>query len=276
MRLKTIAVDEITIGKRHRKDMGDLLALADSIDTEGLLQPIGITKDSELVFGQRRLLAIRDILGWDRLQAVTIDVTSIAAGEYAENEIRKDFTLSERDAIRRTLEAEIGNRQGQRTDKELVGNSPQVEPGQKTREITAKQAGFRSTDEARAVRTVTDKGAPELVKAMDEGLAPSVAAKATELPKADQKRIAKADNPSAKARELLADEKTPHQQAAEDPERRWHASLHKIYVLMTSTRDLGGIKKLAGAWSVLGKKEWIAELNRIVGELQKWIQILEK
>jgi hypothetical protein len=42
--------------------MGDLTTLADSIRREGLLQPIGVTDRLELVFGERRLLAHRDIL----------------------------------------------------------------------------------------------------------------------------------------------------------------------------------------------------------------------
>ena len=42
--------------------MGDLEGLARSIEEVGLLQPIGITEDGELVFGERRLLAVRDIL----------------------------------------------------------------------------------------------------------------------------------------------------------------------------------------------------------------------
>ncbi len=43
-----------------------------------------------------------------------VRVSSILAGEYAENEIRKDFTPSERVAIGKASEAEIRNRQGQR------------------------------------------------------------------------------------------------------------------------------------------------------------------
>ncbi|MCP4600497.1 MAG: ParB N-terminal domain-containing protein, partial [Proteobacteria bacterium] len=58
-----LPISAISIGPRHRKDMGDLVKLACSIGTCGLLQPVGITKDNELVFGHRRLLACKDILG---------------------------------------------------------------------------------------------------------------------------------------------------------------------------------------------------------------------
>jgi hypothetical protein len=60
--LKEIKIADIKIGKRHRKDMGDLNVLADSIRRLGLLQPIGVTEDFKLVFGERRLRAQRDIL----------------------------------------------------------------------------------------------------------------------------------------------------------------------------------------------------------------------
>jgi hypothetical protein len=49
-----------------------------------------------------------------------VDVSSIIAGEYHENEVRKDFTPSERVAIARAIERQVGNRQGQRTDRQPV------------------------------------------------------------------------------------------------------------------------------------------------------------
>src|SRR5687768_1117393 len=102
--LKELRIADIKIGHRHRKDMGDLTALAESIRQEGLLQPIGVTGTLELVFGARRLLAYRDLLKRKSIPARIVDVTSILAGEYAENEVRKDFTPSERVAVARAIE----------------------------------------------------------------------------------------------------------------------------------------------------------------------------
>jgi ParB family chromosome partitioning protein len=95
-----LKVADISIGARHRKQHGDLQLLADSIAAVGLLQPIGITKHRELVFGERRLLACRDILGWSEIPARIVNVRSIVEGEFHENEVRKDFTPGERVAIR--------------------------------------------------------------------------------------------------------------------------------------------------------------------------------
>jgi hypothetical protein len=49
-RLKELRIDSIRVGRRHRRDMGDLTALADSIRQEGMLQPVGVTDRLELVF----------------------------------------------------------------------------------------------------------------------------------------------------------------------------------------------------------------------------------
>jgi ParB/RepB/Spo0J family partition protein len=96
--LLEVPVAEIVIGERHRRDMGDLKSVADSMRELGLLQPIGITEDRQLVFGERRVKAAQ-MLGWTGILARVVDISSIVAGEYAENEIRKDFTPSERVAI---------------------------------------------------------------------------------------------------------------------------------------------------------------------------------
>lgn len=42
-------VDSIQVGNRHRKDLGDIDALAASIERDGLLQPITVTPEGVLV-----------------------------------------------------------------------------------------------------------------------------------------------------------------------------------------------------------------------------------
>src|SRR5439155_11292596 len=90
------AIDGIVIGDRHRKDLGDLAALAASVGKIGLLQAIGVTKSNELVFGERRLRACRDILGWKHIdvRVVTLGRVNLPRAEHDENELRKDFTPS--------------------------------------------------------------------------------------------------------------------------------------------------------------------------------------
>ncbi|MBM3786193.1 MAG: hypothetical protein FJW30_17680 [Acidobacteria bacterium] len=190
LEIVAIPCEAILIGERFRKDHGDLGALAASIASEGLLQPVGITEENILVFGERRLLAVRDVLRQETIQARVVRVRSITAGEYAENEVRKDFTPSERVAIGKTLEAEIGGRQGTRTDLELrrncgeveqgteVGshagtklreNFPEVQAGARTAEIAARKAGFGNRKTYEQAKKVVEKAVDEVLAQMDSG-----------------------------------------------------------------------------------------------------------
>ena len=162
--LREVACDSVQVADRHRRDMGDLEVLATSIATEGLLQPIGVTEENVLVFGERRLLAVRDILREPTIVARVVHVSSILAGEYAENEIRKEFTPSERVEIGKALEAQLGERRG-RDNREYI---PELK-GRRTTELAAEKAGFGNRKTYDQAKGVVDHGAPELVEAMDAG-----------------------------------------------------------------------------------------------------------
>jgi ParB family chromosome partitioning protein len=58
---------------------------------------------SVLVAGERRLRAVK-LLGWTEIPVNIIDLEAVTRGEFAENAVRKDFTLSEAVAIKRALE----------------------------------------------------------------------------------------------------------------------------------------------------------------------------
>jgi ParB-like chromosome segregation protein Spo0J len=167
--LLEVPVADIVIGERHRKDMGDLQSLAESMRELGLLQPIGITGDHRLVFGERRVKAAQ-MLGWTCILARVIDISSIVAGEHAENEIRKDFTPSERVAIveaMRTL-----HRGGDRVSEQFRhGGIAAIATDQAVR-----RAGFTSQDQFERARRIVTDGAPELTAAMDSGKASITAA----------------------------------------------------------------------------------------------------
>ena len=97
------AIADIRIGPRHRKDMDDIDGLAASMAEHGLLHPVVVTPNGELIAGERRLRAAES-LGWGQIPVTVVDLDSIVHGEYAENAHRKDFTLSEAVAIKRALE----------------------------------------------------------------------------------------------------------------------------------------------------------------------------
>jgi N6-adenosine-specific RNA methylase IME4/ParB-like chromosome segregation protein Spo0J len=98
-------LDGIRVGTRHRRDMGDIAGLAASMAELGLLQPVVVRPDGLLIAGERRLRAAESN-GWKEkeIPVTVVDLDNIARGEFAENAIRKDFTLSEAVAIKRALE----------------------------------------------------------------------------------------------------------------------------------------------------------------------------
>jgi ParB family chromosome partitioning protein len=169
-----VSIAEINVGKRFRKELGDIQALADSLKEVGLLQALGVAPDEkqgyQLVFGQRRLEAAKT-LGWTQIECKVVNLGSILDGEYHENEMRKDFTPSERVAIGKALEERVGERRGRHheDEKENVENFPHLEQGVKTRELAASQAGFGNDKTYREAKAVVDKAEPEVVAAMDSG-----------------------------------------------------------------------------------------------------------
>jgi hypothetical protein len=120
---------------------------------------------------------------------------SIIEGEYAENEMRKDFTKSERVAIAEALEREMGERRGNPNLKK--GNDLSISlPVDELREqgrtdfIVAKKAGLGSKDTYRCAKKVVNQGIDELKTAMDlDKISIKDAAVVAEQPEQEQRRI---------------------------------------------------------------------------------------
>ena len=102
-----VRLDEIQVGDRVRRDLGDLKELMSSIGEVGLLHPVVITPDKKLIAGQRRLEAVR-MLGWTEVPVHVVadleDITRALQAEGEENACRKPFTPSEAAALGRKLE----------------------------------------------------------------------------------------------------------------------------------------------------------------------------
>jgi ParB family chromosome partitioning protein len=91
-----LPIDQIAIGKRHRKDYGDIPALARWIAEVGdLIHPISVRPNGSLIAGERRIMACRR-LGWTEVPVRVLDLENDdVRGEFIENVARKDFNLSE-------------------------------------------------------------------------------------------------------------------------------------------------------------------------------------
>lgn len=90
-----IKIADIKVKKRIRKDMGDIESLKDSLRTYGLLNPITLNENYELIAGGRRLEAAKQI-GWESINAIVLDKNiselELVEMELEENNQRKEFT----------------------------------------------------------------------------------------------------------------------------------------------------------------------------------------
>lgn len=189
-KLIEVEIVKVEIGKRHRKKVGDLDALAASMTALGLLHPIVITpKPHKLIAGERRMCAAI-ALGWRTIPAQVVDIDAVVLGEHDENELRRNFTPAERVEIGLEVERIKGNCSGQRTDLQPSKNLNEVEH-KRTAQLAAERAGFGNEVTYRQAKTVVEKGAPELVEAMDDGkIAIDAAAQVATLPEAVQQAVA--------------------------------------------------------------------------------------
>lgn len=139
-----VAIDAITVGERRREDLGDMDALARSIERYGLIQPVVIDGNGRLVAGGRRLAACRQ-LGWSAIETRAygqLTDAELRELELEENLRRKDLTEAERSRImvgRAAVAAEIAQQQAL-ADTAISANDSQKRPRGRPRQPAAPQA----------------------------------------------------------------------------------------------------------------------------------------
>ncbi len=183
-----LALSEITIGRRHRKELGGIAALAESIERLGLLHPVVVTSEHKLIAGWRRIKAFKK-LGRDKIPvtvAHTLDeALLLLEAERDENTCREDLLPSEAVSIGKATakiykpKAEAKQAEGQKRGGKTGGKGrPQTDSSRATypkakqdetkrsNEQASKAAGMarRTWEKAKAV---VDSGDKELVAEMD-------------------------------------------------------------------------------------------------------------
>jgi len=156
MKIENVKVSKIKVGERFRKDLGDLLQLQASIEEVKLLHPIGITVGMDLVFGARRLQAFKN-MGRKEIPCVIVDADNLLKMELDENDddIRKNFTPSEKLAIARAIEEQLGERRGNPNITKTSKKSKHAENGGiETRDVAAKTAGLGGHDNLRKMKAI--------------------------------------------------------------------------------------------------------------------------
>jgi N6-adenosine-specific RNA methylase IME4/ParB-like chromosome segregation protein Spo0J len=148
-------IDQIQVGFRYRRDLGDLRSLAGSIAEVGLLHPVVVTAEGRLIAGQRRLEACR-LLKWAEIPVTVVNLYQAARGEAHENFVRKDLLPSEIVALKRAVEPlerkAARERQGSRVD--LAFSNPITEGQGDARDRIARYLGVGRTTIERAEAVV--------------------------------------------------------------------------------------------------------------------------
>ena len=181
MDTKMLHISEVRVAERIRKDNGGLEELANDIHEHGLINPITVMEQSEggyvLIAGLRRLKAM-ERMGAKEIRATVmtaLEVDEMLMLEIAENEQRKEFTVSEKLAFAEKLKAveaeKAKQRQIRKSSNFVVANRPpqtkHAETG-KARDIVAQKAGFTSTTQMRRAQAVSESR-PDLMEQVDKG-----------------------------------------------------------------------------------------------------------
>lgn len=140
-----LKVSDILVGDRDRQEFGDIDELAHSIENVGLLHPVVITEDAELVAGGRRLEAVKR-LGWEFVPVTVVTLETLAdvlQAEADENTCRKSLTPYEASRARerraKLLAPKAAERKGGRPAKKTGSNLEPV-----SREVNVDEANHLS------------------------------------------------------------------------------------------------------------------------------------
>ncbi len=171
-----IDINKVTVGKRIRKDYGDITSLADDIEDRGLINPPVVTPDYELIAGERRLKAMK------KLDYRQIEVRIMSVEDYehqlkieiSENEEQKAFTYSKRMDYAKQLERIEAKKAKDRKTSKLKQNKDTVtdqgpERKGETRDIVGKASGFGSGRTYARAKYIYENADEETIKEVDEG-----------------------------------------------------------------------------------------------------------
>ena len=105
MKVETVPLKSIKVGKRFREELGDLASLAQSIREKGILHPILVDTSMNLLAGQRRLEASA-LAGLSVIPVIKRKVTGELDAreiELLENIARRDMSWSEKARLERAI-----------------------------------------------------------------------------------------------------------------------------------------------------------------------------
>ena len=163
-----IDINKVVVKDRIRKDFGDIEELAQDIKENGLINPPVVTPDHVLIAGERRIRALRALGKTDiEVRIMTVDSAEQALNlEISENEVRKDFSKSERIDYARRLERIEAAKAESRLKSGKRGSEG------KTRDIVADKMGIGSGKQYEKEKTIVENKellSPDDFAEWDEG-----------------------------------------------------------------------------------------------------------
>ncbi|GGF73277.1 hypothetical protein GCM10010912_18120 [Paenibacillus albidus] len=166
-----IDISKIKVTDRIRQDFSGIEELAQDIQENGLINPIVVTSDYQLIAGERRLRAHQH-LGRQQVEVNVMEVRDYAHHlqlEISENEHRRDFTFSERIAYGKKIEELERLKAKERMSASDKESLPEGDKGQ-VRDIVAEQAGFGSGRNYDKAKYIAENATSEIIQELDGGL----------------------------------------------------------------------------------------------------------
>lgn len=166
-------IDEIIVKDRIRKDAGGMMELINDIKANGLINPVTVNTDHVLLAGYRRLSACK-ALGWTEIPVHMVSTENEEQElrvEISENEVRKEFTMTERLDYARRLQRIESIKAEERMKSGKPNPTPNSAEGGETRDKVAASIGIGhdTLRKAQVIAENKDKFDPEDFKNWDDG-----------------------------------------------------------------------------------------------------------
>ena len=181
---KILKIKDITIPKGKRKINKEVVTkLSSSISEIGLLHPIIVSKDMNLIAGQHRLEAMKmnqEVMIDARVVDITFNDDMVATIELDENDSRAELSIRDKVAlvkeISRLRDARVSNKGNQYTkmvsascETDTISTKERNEKTRTKRQAEAKEAGFKNKNEADRCKQIVNNGTDELIDSVDLG-----------------------------------------------------------------------------------------------------------
>lgn len=292
-----IPIDDIVVGDRLREDYGDIDGLANSIMEHGLFHPLTVDADSNLVAGERRLRALKQ-LGFLEVEVRrwnTLTELERRELELEENIRRKDLTEIERSRkvvevadlaksldIQRTAESQHGSTVASGKNVTEFRATPArnstrgrpPEPGSLRRQSDITGIPIKTIDESRTHAAIADKfpmiGAIHKTDAVK--MERKLSVMKPEEREATEDKIRQNDVPTIAK---LVDKEVPASGSPQDVAayragRLWRSALQDIMKKMSSVKRTGGVAVVAANWSPSERREILERTDGMIAYLTEF------